>query len=174
MINELAQFFYEKGDMQKTVETAKEGMDKADGPKTALYGFLRDHYQKRGDYVQALEYYRKYFQAATSIKVYRELKGYCRQEDWTEVENECIQFLSRKNRTTILAEIHLYEKRYDLVLQFLRGEQGHWWGDMDRFADAISGQYPEEIIIYYQNKVRQHIKRKKDRRMLRLHFMLRK
>ncbi len=157
---ELAGHFYEKGERERAVKIAEEGIDKGEGSVSGLIGFLKHYYRENGDYRNALRFYRLDFLDSPCLQTYLALKSYSKKADWPNLEKECLAVLSEPGREKRLAEVHLHEKRYDLVLKYVTGDTGAFFESKDKLADAISSRYPAEIIAYYKNKVQQLIDKK--------------
>ncbi|HEY3315288.1 MAG TPA: SWIM zinc finger family protein [Bacillota bacterium] len=149
--HDLALYYQRKGQAEEAVRMAEEGLVKATGPAADLIDFLLPYYQARGDYDNTLRLYRLAFLHSPRLATYRKLKAATRRKDWPEVSRDC---LSRLPDGPELARIHLYEKRYDLVLEYvLKGSPDWWPGQKDVFADALRDHYPEEVIGYYMAQV---------------------
>lgn len=159
---DLAGFYDRRGQTEKAVEIAEEGLAKGAGRVIDLITFLKTHYREKDDYENALRLYRLAFADSPGLASYRELKSFARKDDWPALEKECLTRLADEEEEKELARIHLHEKRYDLVLKYVCADSDPF-DEKDGLAQAISARYPEQIISYYKTKM-DHLNGPLDRR----------
>lgn len=164
---DLSQFWYRKGEVDKAVEVAKEGLEKCEGRGIDLIDFLFNYYRGR-DYSQALKYAVLKFEDRPSYSRYKELEKFCKKEDWAQIETECLEKLKEGD----LAKVHWDKKEYNKVLEYVLGRKDDTvaepfkrfvWGffeDREKFADKLTDIYPNEILEFYKELVQREINKK--------------
>lgn len=164
---DLSQFWYRKGEVDKAVEVAKEGLEKGEGRVIDLIDFLFNYYKGR-NYHQALRYAVLKFEDRPSYSRYKELEKFCKKEDWLQIETECLEKLKEGD----LAKVHWDKKEYNKVLEYVLGRKEDTvaepfkrfvWGffeDREKFADKLTSIYPEEILEFYKELVQREINKK--------------
>lgn len=156
---DLVKFYQENGDKEKAVETAKEGIIKGEGRIVDLYEFLFKHYQKKGNYEESMKYLKEIFKDRRNFEGYKRLISFSRNRE--EDSKWALSLLKERKDKTVLAEIDLYEKRYDGVLKYVMNEGYYRFPDRrETFAEKIKKRYPDEIINFYKKKVQNCIAKK--------------
>jgi hypothetical protein len=159
---DLCQFWHNKGETEKAVEIAEQGVEKGDGGIIDLIEFLAKYYRKKKDYANTLKFLRLEFAHGRSLPVYKKLEKFCKSEDWKVVEPECISALEQSHSQETLAEIYYYRKEFDRVLSYVQKQEPYFsiLDRRDRFAEKLEKRYPEEIIKYYDRKIERYIQKK--------------
>ncbi len=156
---DLAGYYDRKGQTEKAVEVAEEGLAKGKGRIVDLVTFLKTYYREKDDYENALRLHWLAFTDSPGLASYRELKSFATKEDWPAFQERCLKRLADEGEEKELARIHLHEKRYDLVLKYVC--EGHGpFDEKDSLVQAISARYPEQIIGYYKTKMERLIQEK--------------
>lgn len=161
---DLANFWDKKGEKEKAVEIAKQGIQKCDNGLIDLWEYLFKYYQKK-DYDQALNYLKQIYQEHSGLENYRRLKKFVKKENWPEVDKWCKQLLTDEDSLYQLAKIHEFNQEDNKVLAYVLVVPKNKWEDWDydnkdEFANKLTAKYPKELIPYYERKVIRHIENK--------------
>ncbi|MFH1838373.1 MAG: SWIM zinc finger family protein [Candidatus Kuenenbacteria bacterium] len=161
---DLVDFWDKKGEKEKAVEIAKQGIQKCEHGLTDLYEYLFKYYQKK-DYKQALNYLKQIYEEYSGFENYKRLKKFVKQDDWFKINEWCCQLLKKKDSLYELAKIYEFNQEYDKVLAYVlivpKDRWGGWdYGNKDEFADKLLTKYPQELIPYYENKIIRNIENK--------------
>lgn len=162
---DLSQFWYEKGDMEKAVEIAKEGLEKSEGRIIDLIEFLFEYYRNK-DYENALKYASLKFEDDPCYTAYNELKRFCKKKDWTKIEARCLEKLKEHSGEEDLARVHWDKKEYDRVLEYVLNRDCGFFDEREEYADKLKEIYPQEILEFYKELIKRRINGK-DRKSYR-------
>jgi len=156
---DLCQFWYQKGEVEKAVEIAKQGLEKGEGRIIDLIEFLVKYYKDRNDYDNTLKYMVWEFKDQLSFAVYKETQKFCHKKDWPKIEAEYINILKEKKAEKQLNKIYLDKKEYDKVLEYVKSKSyfGTFYDDREEFAEKLQTIYPSDIIDFYKEKVQTNI-----------------
>ena len=169
---DLANFYKENGEEEKAVEIAQEGVVRGKGRKIDLYELIFEYCKER-DYEKALKYLRKIFQEKMSLDNYKRLIVFSREK---EMESDwALSLLKKEKEWGVLAQIDLYEGRYENVLKYIMDEsRDSFFCSKESFAEEIKDRYPVEIISFYKEKVISFTKQENRRSYQKAVFYLRR
>ncbi|MDH5684716.1 MAG: SWIM zinc finger family protein [candidate division WOR-3 bacterium] len=149
---ELAKFYEVNGDKRKALAVAQEGVVKGEGRKIDLYEYLFKYFQEKGDYENCLKCLKEMFQEVCNLETYKRLITF--SQDKANDAKWAVSFLRKQKALATLAEINLYEKRYDEVLRYIFSENNYYDFHLkEDFADKLKDKYPYEIINFYEKMV---------------------
>lgn len=154
---DLVDFWHKKGEVEKAVQIAKEGIEKCESGLDELLEYLFKYYKKR-DYNKALDYLKKIYADQSHFENYKRLKKFSKAEDWDEIDKWCRNLLAKEKSFHELAHIDESNKDYDKVLAYVLSVPKNDWGDWngyekEEFAKRMIGKYPKELLPFYKRKV---------------------
>ncbi len=154
---DLVDFWHKKGEVEKAVQIAKEGVEKCESGLDNLFEYLFKHYKKQ-DYNEALDYLKKIYADKSHFENYKRLKKFSKAKDWKEIDTWCRNLLAKKKSFHELARIDEFNKDYDKVLAYVLSEPKNEWGgwndyEKEEFAKKLIDKYPEELLPFYKTKV---------------------
>ncbi|MBU3924833.1 hypothetical protein KJ854_02765 [Patescibacteria group bacterium] len=151
---DLVDFWHKKGEFEKAVEIAEEGVKKCPIGSSELLEYLFKHYKKR-DCDKALDYLKKIYLNQSHFDNYKRLKNFSKAENWSEIDKWCRNLLTKEKEFYELAQIDEFNKDYDKVLAYVLAEKndgGNWYDDKEGFAERIIDKYSEELLPFYKRK----------------------
>lgn len=154
---DLVLFYQNKGNMEMAFTIAKKGAEIGEGRIIDLLEFLFNYYNQR-DYSVALSYLKKIFTEEAGIEIYKKLKQFARDDDWATLDTWCRTVLSKQRKVHILALIHLDNKDYDQVLEYVLEKPtdvffAYDFSDKESFAKQLIPLYPEKLLPFYVEKM---------------------
>lgn len=154
---DLVLFYQNKGNMEMAFTIAKKGAEIGEGRIIDLLEFLFNYYNQR-DYSVALSYLKKIFTEEAGIEMYKKLKQFARDDDWATLDTWCRTVLSKQRKVHILARIHLDNKDYDQVLEYVLEKPtdvffAYDFSDKESFAKQLIPLYPEKLLPFYVEKM---------------------
>ena len=159
---DLVQYWHKKGEIDKAVAVAKEGVESCERGVDDLLEHLFNHYTGK-DYAAALGYLKKIFVEHQNLEQYKRLQKFARKEDWKELDRWCGDLLEKEKVFHELARIHRFNKEYDKVLAYVLANVNDNWiwddGEREQFADEMIERYPNELVPFYQKRAERHIAR---------------
>lgn len=150
--HDLATFYWETGDKEKSIQIAQKGLKKARGRMDELRAFVAERAQESGDRDTwiALQ-----FDQATdrlTLDKYKKFKAMCTAEEWELFESRVLKKLKDAEHTEQM-QVHMQRKEYDTVVRILsknRYPTGYWGGEtVVRIAEKLEKRYPEKILKWY-------------------------
>ena len=150
--HDLATFYSETGDKDKSIETAKKGLKEAEGRMDELRSFMiartRDSDDRSG-------YLELQFDQATdglTLKDYKTFKTLCTKQEWNDLEPRMLKRLE-KARDAERLKIHMFRKEYDKALSLLKKsrypDSQNDGNEILKTAKDLERTYPEEILSFY-------------------------
>lgn len=154
---DLVLFYLNKGNMEMAIAIAKQGIEKGEGRISDLLEFLFDYY-KHKDYPAALLYLKKIFAEEAGIEMYKRLKQFARSDDWATLDTWCRTVLKKQRKMNQLARIHLENKEYDQVLEYVLEKHtdvffAYDFSEKESFAKQLIPFYPEKLLPFYVQKM---------------------
>lgn len=154
---DLVAFYWENGEKIKAVETARKGMELAEGRMDELRMFLADRAKEDGDREAYLEYIFAQRTDYLTLSSYKELEKECRKGEWEKYEGKIIDLLE-KNFNIQAVKIYMYRKEYEMALRYFKPpfrSTYHVFGESELFSIAkrLEVLFPEEILAFYRSSV---------------------
>jgi len=151
---DLVNYYNKKGDIEKSVEISKEGIEKGEGRIIDLIEFLLEFYIKNKDYENTLKYYILSFKDDSSLEKYQEIKKFCKKEDFIEVSKTLYEAINDGRNREVKAEIDFFNGNYQLVFDYVKDCEASFFynGTLKEWAQKLEPYFPNEIIKIYKNK----------------------
>lgn len=154
----LAKFWIEKGDMEKAIDTAEEGIKAKTifrQTATPLFDFLKETYRNQNDSENLLRILILDFKETPSLERYEEIMEVAEgQGQWGELKGELLQDARRQ----ALIEILLFEGELEKAFDELMNSQKHYYdGFKDKVARELAFDFPERAITIYKSIVTEFI-----------------
>jgi len=154
---DLVAFYWENGEKIKAVETARKGMELAEGRMDELRMFLADRAKEDGDREAYLEYIFAQRTDYLTLSSYKELEKECRKGEWEKYEGKIIDLLE-KNFNIQAVKIYMYRKEYEMALRYFKPpfrSTYHIFGESELFSISkrLEVLFPEEILAFYRSSV---------------------
>jgi len=154
---DLVAFYWENGEKIKAVETARKGMELAEGRMDELRMFLADRAKEDGDREAYLEYIFAQRTDYLTLSSYKELEKECRKGEWEKYEGKIIDLLE-KNFDIQAVKIYMYRKEYEMALRYFKPpfrSTYHIFGESELFSISkrLEVLFPEEILAFYRSSV---------------------
>lgn len=158
---DLIDFWHKKGETEKAVRLAEEGIEKCGSGSSELLEYLFKRYKKQ-DYSKALDYLKKIYIDQSNFDNYKRLKKFSREKDWDEIDEWCRNVLAKEKEFHELARIDEFNKNYDKILAYILSSQKNDWGDWndygkEEFAEKLIDKYPAELLPFYKRKVDKNV-----------------
>lgn len=154
---DLVKFHQNKGDLEKAVLTAIEGLEKGEGRIIDLLEFLYDYHKKKNDYPQALSYLKKIFIEEACFERYNQMKIFVLKDDWPEIDRWCQKILSGQKKDNQLARIHYANRQFDKVLNYVLTKPDSFFDlevyEKEHYAKLLNSIFPNELLSYYTDKM---------------------
>jgi hypothetical protein len=150
--HDLAEFYWEAGEKEKSIQMAQKGLKKATGRMDELRAFVAERAQEAGDRTTWIELQ---FDQATdrlTIDKYKKFKTACTAEEWKAYEPRLLKKMKDTGKTEQI-KIHMDRKEYDSVVNVLSKcsyPQYNFNSDtIVSIAEKLEKQYPEKILKWY-------------------------
>lgn len=150
--HDLAGFYWETGEKEKSIQIAQKGLKKAKGRMDELRAFMAERAHESGDRATWIEL--QFDQATDSLTFdkYKNFKKACKTEEWKEYEPRLLKKMKDTEKTEQM-KIHMDRKEYDRVVRLLsksRYPQYNWESNADvRIAEKLEKRYPEKVLKWY-------------------------
>ncbi len=150
--HDLAEFYWETGEKEKSLQIAQKGLKKARGRMDELRAFVAERAQESGDRATWIEL--QFDQTTDSLThdKYKKFKTACTKEEWEAYESRLLKKMKGTGRTEQM-KIHMDRKEYDRVVGLLskcRYPQNKWDSKADvRIAEKLEKKYPEKVLKWY-------------------------
>jgi len=150
--HDLATFYWETGDRDKSIEIAKKGLKEAEGRMDELRSFMIARTHESDDRSGYLEL--QFDQAADglTLKDYKTFKTMCTKQEWNDLEPRMLKRLE-KARNAERLKIHMFRKEYDKALSLLKKsrypDSQYDGNEILKTAKDLEQTYPEEILSFY-------------------------
>lgn len=152
--HDLATFYWEQGEQEKALLTAKKGLAKGNGRLDELRQFLSDRALESGDRQGYLKLQFEQTVDHLTLEKYQAFKNICTKEEWVAYEDDVLKKLTQAWDNEQL-KIRMHRKEYDKALATLL-KAGYPY---DSYSDAyelqvaakLEARFPEKILGYYQS-----------------------
>ena len=152
--HDLATFYWDSGDKDTAIETARRGLKKAKGRMDELRTFMMERTRESGD---RSGYLKLQFVQATdrlTLESYKAFKKTCSKKEWADYEPQLLKELDKAWETDRI-KIHMFRKEYDKALSLLtklRYPDTPYGGDeILKIAEKLEQTHPKEIFAFYQS-----------------------
>jgi hypothetical protein len=152
--HDLASFYWERGEKEKAIQVAKEGLKKAEGRMDELRSFLAKRARESGDRQAFLDLQ---FQEATdhlTLQKYKAFLKICKRQEWVRYEPLILKRLDKALDGERL-KIFMHRKDFEQAMTVLKkmGSPGRRYYDRDvlNVAQALEERFPREILAYYRS-----------------------
>ena len=152
-------YYQDKGQKDRAIQTALNGVKKGKGRIIDNITFLKKHYQKNDDYQKALKYSIKEFKESPSFDSYLSTLDYCREKDKMRIKDNLISYLQDDNfsrYTGVLASIYDSQNDYEKILKLVMENKLY----PDDYRDLLINEFPRKMIDYYDQEVQGYINNK--------------
>jgi hypothetical protein len=150
--HDLATFYWETGDKDKSIETAKKGLKEAEGRMDELRSFMIARTRESDDRPGYLELQFDQATDGLTIKDYKTFKTMCTKQEWNDLEPRMLKRLE-KARDAERLKIHMFRKEYDKTLSLLKKsrypDSRYGEDEILKTAKDLEQMYPEEILSFY-------------------------
>ena len=150
--HDLATFYWDSGEKEKSLHVAEEGLCKAQGRMDELREFVMARAQEAGDRDKYMDLQFAHATDRLSLEKYKAFKKICTSAEWKSFEPKVLGMLKNAWGTDRL-KIRIHRREYDEALAILI--KGHyptstWEGDYEiKVAQKLEKRYPEKILKYY-------------------------
>lgn len=140
----LAQALRELKQMDDALAVGERGL-KMGGDKFMLASWLAPLEQTQGRSKQSLDAWLAAFAERPSLDMYQRIKQLGASK-WHKLEPQVLSLLAKSWDKTTLAQILLFEERWDQAIKVAEGRDAHWNGLAELVADALVHERPEWVI----------------------------
>jgi hypothetical protein len=152
--HDLATFYWEQGEKEKAIKTAKDGLKKGDGRLEELRQFLSDRAQETGDRKGYLQLQFEQTIDYLTLKKYQAFKKICAKEEWIDYEFAVLKNLTQTWDSEKL-KIHMHRREYDKALDVLIKARYPYNSDGGEYelkvAAKLEKRFPDKILAYYRS-----------------------
>jgi hypothetical protein len=150
--HDLATFYWEQGEPEKALQTAKTGIAKGRGRMDELRQFLSERAQESGDRQGYLSLQFEQTVDYLTLNKYQEFQKLCTQEEWDVYEDAVLKALGQAARHDKL-KIHMYRQEFEQALAILLKARYPFesYGNAYELevAAILEDRFPEKILGYY-------------------------
>jgi len=150
--HDLAAFYWECGEKEKSLQVAEEGLRKAEGCMDELRGFVSARAREAGDRDKYMALEIEQATDGLTFEKYKAFKKMCTAAEWTRFEPKVLGALKHAWGEDRL-KIRMHRREYDEALAVLikgRYPMSTWDGDYEiKVAKKLEKRYPEDILKYY-------------------------
>lgn len=150
--HDLAEFYWEAGEKEKSIQIAQKGLKKATGRMDELREFVAERAKEAGDRTTWIELQ---FDQATdflTLDKYKKFKTACTAEEWKAYEPRLLKKMKHAGKTEQM-KIHMDRKEYDSVVNlFSKCSYPQYSFNSDptvSIAEKLEKRYPEKILTWY-------------------------
>lgn len=158
---DLVEYYHQKGEEEQAVRTALEGEELGRGYILDNITYVKNYYEKRGDFDKAKEYAIKEFKYKPNLEMYKSIIENSRSEEEKEESRGYLKDIlhteSRIRHASLLAAIYFHEENFDKVLEFVR--EGLVYAGT--YEKILIEKYPQKMMNYYKKNVQELIMEKK-------------
>jgi len=152
--HDLATFYWEQGEREKALETAKNGLAKGQGRLDELRQFLSERAQESGDRQGYLKLQFEQTVDRLTLEKYQAFKKLCADDEWGAYESDVLKNLGQAWGHDKL-KIHMYRQEFDQALATLLKARYPYnsYGKAYELevAARLEDRFPEKILGYYQS-----------------------
>ena len=150
--HDLAGFYWETGEKEKSIQIARKGLKKATGRMDELRAFVAERAQESGDRTTWIELQFDQATDCLTLDKYKKFKNACKTEEWKAYEPRLLKKMKDTGKTEQM-KIHMDRKEYDSVVSLLSKclyPQYNWDSNTDvRIAEKLEKRYPEKVLKWY-------------------------
>jgi len=150
--HDLAEFYWQTGETEKSIQTVQKGLKKARGRMVELRAFAAERAQEAGDRAAWIEL--QFDQATDDLTFdkYKQFKAACQIEEWQTYEPRLLKKMRDTGKTEQM-KIYMDRKEYDRVVNILskcRYPQYNWESNTTlHIAEKLENRYPEKVLKWY-------------------------
>ncbi len=150
--HDLATFHWEQGERRQAMDTAREGLNKAEGRMDELRAFLAERAKTAGDRHGYLDLQLAQAVEHLTLASYQAFRKVCNAGEWKAYEPRVLEVLTSAWEGEQLA-IRMHRGEYDravTILAAMKYPDGRYGpGGVLRAAAKLEQQYPEQIVAFY-------------------------
>lgn len=150
---DLVTFYLERGDKDKAIAVAQEGLIKAIGRMNELREFMADHLSKQGNRPEFLKIRFMQMTDGLSVSSYEKFKDECSFTEWKEYELQVLEALQNASLHVQL-KIRMLRQEHEQALCLLQkiGYSNWSWGNDSalEIASTLETKFPEQILEFYR------------------------
>lgn len=152
---DLVTFYWERGEREKAVETARHGLRRAEGDRQPLRRFLADRAFEAGDRSSYLELQFQLKMEHPTAQGYRAFRSLCTEAEWAAYEAKVLAAMAKANPVERL-KVHLLRHEYEAAIQMLSSLRypGRWSstdGEVLKLAEKLESRFPEPVLKFYMS-----------------------
>ena len=152
--NDLATFYWERGEKKKALEVAEKGLKKGEGRMDELRSFLAKRARESGDRQAFLNLEFEQTTDHITLQKYKAFEKVCKPEEWSRYEPLVLKHLDKAWESEKL-NICMYRKDFDQALATLQkmGPPGRRYDDGHalKVAQTLEDRFPMQILAYYRS-----------------------
>jgi hypothetical protein len=152
--HDLATFYWERGEKEKAIQMAKEGLKKGEGKMDELRSFLAKRARESGDRQAFLTLEFEQAVDHLTFQKYKAIAKICKPQEWVQYEPLILKRLDKAWDGEKL-KIFMHRKDFDQALAVLKkmGSPGRRYYDREALnvAQALETRFPREILAYYRS-----------------------
>ena len=144
----LAEYWKEKGNVDKAIEIAQQGIDKRKNSfsNEELFRFLEELYKQKGNEKELLSTYISHFSEASSLPFYRKIKSLAKKYDqWEKTK----LYLLKEARPNVYIDILLDEGEERKAIEDAVSNEELPDKSKEKVAKFIKKKYPKESLEIY-------------------------
>ena len=150
--HDLAEFYWETGEKETSLQIARKGLKKARGRMDELRAFVAERAKESGDRATWIELQFDQTTDGLTFDKYKKFITACTTEEWEAYEPRFLKKMKGTGKTEKM-KIHMDRKGYDHVVGLLsksRYPQNKWDSNEDvRIAEKLEKRYPEKVLKWY-------------------------
>ncbi len=152
---DLATFYWENDEKDKAMDTAKKGMNVAEGRMDDLRMFLAERAKESGDRGTYLDYLFSQKTECLTLSSYKDFKKACSAKEWKIYEPQVVEKLEKNDDVGTL-KILIYRKEFEKAIQCFRkicsDKSYYYFGSSDILSAAsdLEDKYPKDILNFYK------------------------
>mgnify|MGYP001075997532 CR=1 FL=1 len=150
--HDLAEFYWETGEKEKSIQIAQKGLKAAKGRMDELRAFVADRAKESGDRTTWLALQFDQATDCMTLDKYKKFKAMCTAEEWEQFEPGVLKKLKDAGNTEKM-KIYMDRKEYENVIYILAKNRYPIY-DWDshtivQIAEKLEKRYPEKILKWY-------------------------
>jgi hypothetical protein len=149
---DLVKYYDARGDKQKAIKTALEGLKNGTGRIIDLITYLQKYYKNKKDHVNSLKYHLLAFRENPSLDSYKEIKIFCTSDEWKAISKELYVYVL--GNECVKRHIDFENKEYKKVFESITKTK--YCFDTE-WAKKLEPFFPEALIKIYKQRIEQNI-----------------
>ncbi|MDY6906451.1 MAG: hypothetical protein SWH61_17405 [Thermodesulfobacteriota bacterium] len=150
--HDLAEFYWETGEKEKSIQIAQKGLKAAKGRMDELRAFAADRAEESGDRNTWLALQFDQTTDRMTLDKYQKFKTMCTAEEWEQYEPKVLKKLKDAGSTEKM-KIYMDRKEYENVMTILEKDRYpiYDWDSSTivRIAEKLEKRYPEKLLKWY-------------------------